>query len=94
MNSEAFFSGEYKRWTFQRQLGVPFYARKVRVPHLDHALRNGTIKSVVLQINGVKTSFKAHKDHIVFHMPLFRGNYSIYLVITYTELEDTVYRNW
>jgi len=95
MPESAFFSGDYRRWTFARQLGVPFYARQIRVPHLDDALKNGEIKSVSLQVNGNPIrGWRSAKDRIVFSLPLFRGNYSIYLEIIYTDLEQTVYRKW
>jgi hypothetical protein len=91
----VFWSGQYRRWTFHKQYGVPFYMRKIRIPHLEKVFEDEKIKTIHVQVDGqsLKDWFYK-KDDLFFGKTFFRGNYSVCIEVTYSDLEPTVYRKW
>jgi hypothetical protein len=88
MRTTVTFSADYRRWSFHRYAGVPFYMRKLKVPGLAEAMKNGEIKFVTLKVNGVNwDGWKIDGNEIHFKKIIFRGNYSISFEILYKDLE-------
>ena len=88
MRTTVYFSGDYRKWTFYRYAGVPFYMRKIRVPGLSDAMNKGKIKYATLKINGQEWGgWSCDKNTLFFKKVLFRGNYHIDFEICYEDLE-------
>jgi hypothetical protein len=90
----VFWSGQYKRWTTHKQIGIPFFARKVHIPHLSNVMK-GNIRKITVQLNGENlTDWMLSGDDFVFGKTLLRGNYWLFIEVIYNDLEPTIYRRW
>lgn len=94
MAEMVFWSGQHKKWTTYREIGVPFFARKVHIPHLSKAM-SGNMRRINIQLNGQPlTDWMLTGDYFVFGKTLLRGNYHLFIEITYNELDPVVYKKW
>lgn len=93
MITEAYLSGDYRKWEYSRTVQAPKFLRRVRVPGLKEAMKDPFFKAAELTVNGFSYSlWEAEANCIKFSFPMIRGVYRIHLKITYTDLEKPVYR--
>ena len=89
----AFSSGMYRTWERSRHVGVTGNkeCKKVLVPGLNNAIRNGTITDTEVTIDDQSFKGFVHDgDRIILPKPLRKGNYTLRIKFTYSDLDPAV----
>lgn len=90
--TSAFLSGEPRTWCKKRPVGVVKYCHGVVVRGLSNALADKKFKEVVATVNGeVIKDWTCVNDRLIFKEPLTKGNYYLFVKVTYDSLEGVVY---
>ena len=101
MNSSIFFSGECRKVTFWRHVGVAKGkpCNRILVRGLLRAMNNGTVTDTLVEITNAKILLSSRDlsfdgDHLRLKEPLPAGNYYLNIEITYSDMEPARYERW